>query len=605
MILLLKSNIEKFKRIIKVVRDGYNGYASKIFFLTFLGMINSFLEGIGVTALIPVFTLAAGKDVVGGDFISKAIRSFFGFFGFDLRLKFLLAFIILVFIFKFLVDIAANYVSASIYTKYQADTMKSLFGKMLNSSWSFLANQKVGYLDNLLSVNIKFSRLMLQEFSSLMILIIGATVYLFIAFSISASITSVTLMFGLFIFFIFRNAVKKLKGLAYDTNKYSKKIAHFINEKVVGMKTIKIFSVEDGVRQKAFEYFTELNRLQMRAYVRKKMNASILTPLSMFFVMGLFVFFFLRPGFDIAVFIVLVFLIQKIFEYIKQAQSALQNFVECLPYLENILHYDREMGLVKEDKGGDVVNTDFGDIKFDNVNFSYPSSREVLSNVNFVLPQGSMVGLVGYSGAGKTTIVDLLLQLLKPSSGKIWVGNTDINNLNLDVWRKNVGYVSQDVFIINGTVADNIRFFDKTITDDDVAEAVKLADMHEFIFSNPKGLLTELGERGTKMSVGQRQRISIARVLARHPKILVLDEATSSLDNETERNIQDVLQGLRGKMTVLIIAHRLKTVMNCEKILVIQNGNIVESGTPRELLDNPDSYFSRMNSINSLDIKKV
>ena len=202
-----------------------------------------------------------------------------------------------------------------------------------------------------------------------------------------------------------------------------------------------------------------------------------------------------------------------------------------------------------------------------------------------------MVGLIGPSGAGKTTIVDLLLRLFRPNSGELLIDGANIDELDKKSWHKNIGYVSQDIFLLNDTIENNIRFYNNALNHKDIVEATRSANIYDFIETLPDKFQTLVGERGIQLSGGQRQRIVLARILARKPSILVLDEATSALDNESEHKIQEAIKGLRGKLTILIVAHRLSTVMHEDKIAVLKDGIIAEEGGPQELLNNSQSYF--------------
>ena len=202
-----------------------------------------------------------------------------------------------------------------------------------------------------------------------------------------------------------------------------------------------------------------------------------------------------------------------------------------------------------------------------------------------------MIGLIGPSGAGKTTTVDLLLRLFRPQSGELLIDGVNIDEMDKKSWRNNIGYVSQDIFLLNDTIENNIRFYDDSLSPKDIADATKSANIYDFIETLPDKLQTIVGERGIQLSGGQRQRIVLARILARKPSILILDEATSALDNESEHKIQEAIRDLRGKLTIIIVAHRLSTVIHSNRILVLKDGIIAEEGSPQELLNNTKSYF--------------
>jgi len=270
---------------------------------------------------------------------------------------------------------------------------------------------------------------------------------------------------------------------------------------------------------------------------------------------------------------------------------------EIVPFLKSALDHSEQAEKNKEPKGGSA-SFDFEDkLEFKNVNFSYNKENTVLSNVNFSIKKGEMVGLIGPSGAGKTTIVDLILRLFEPASGEIILDNKDISDINMKDWRKNIGYISQDIFLMNDTIANNIKFYDNSITNKEMEKAAKMANIYNFIDSSPGKFSTIVGERGLALSGGQRQRIIIARILARQPKFLILDEATSALDNESEVQVQKVIENLKNKITVLVIAHRLSTVANSDKIIILKNGKIIEEGVPSKMLNNQDSYFYKMHNL--------
>ena len=301
------------------------------------------------------------------------------------------------------------------------------------------------------------------------------------------------------------------------------------------------------------------------------------------------------PSFNIASFAVAVYLIQRIFSLIQALQGLGQDVNQLVPYVQSVSTYQQMAENNQEIDNGKASPSFEHSIRFKNVSFKYPNKENyVLSGLSFEVEKGAMIGIIGPSGAGKTTIADLLLRLLQPGEGQIMLDDTDIRNIKLREWRSVVGYVPQEVFLLNGTVEDNIKFHDNSISHEDVVAATKLSNIYETINNLPDGFKTEVGERGVKLSGGQRQRIALARTLARKPKVLILDEATSSLDNESESLIQEAIANLKGHVTVIVIAHRINTIMRADTVFVLDDGKLAESGQPEKLLADKNSYLHKV-----------
>jgi ATP-binding cassette subfamily B protein/subfamily B ATP-binding cassette protein MsbA len=232
-----------------------------------------------------------------------------------------------------------------------------------------------------------------------------------------------------------------------------------------------------------------------------------------------------------------------------------------------------------------------GPIRLENVSFRYPSSEEmVLQEINLFIEPGETIALVGRSGSGKTTLCNLLARFYDPTIGKISIGQTDLRDVHVETYRKYLGIVEQDVFLFDGTVADNIAYAARTADEVDIQNAARIANAHEFISKLPDGYDTMIGERGVRLSGGQRQRIAIARAVLADPKLFILDEATSNLDTESEQLIQESLAELMKDRTSVVIAHRLSTVRDADRIVVLDHGRIIEVGSHADLMARPSRY---------------
>ena len=256
---------------------------------------------------------------------------------------------------------------------------------------------------------------------------------------------------------------------------------------------------------------------------------------------------------------------------------------------------------IKEDDDAKDIPTCSGDVRFDNVVFGYSGDSKVLDGISFDVKPGKMLALVGATGVGKTTIVSLLERFYDPQSGKITIDGHDIRHATLSSLRKNTSIVLQDVFLFNGTVYENIAYGAENATEEEVYAAAKTACADEFIREMPEGYMTKIGERGVRLSGGQKQRIAIARAVLRKTPILVLDEATSAVDNETEAQIQKAIENLSGSHTLIVIAHRLTTIMKADDIIVLRDGKIAEEGTHDELMKKGGIYCG-MCSVNQAKV---
>lgn len=275
--------------------------------------------------------------------------------------------------------------------------------------------------------------------------------------------------------------------------------------------------------------------------------------------------------------------IQTLITFFEQLQDGVTGFRRFVAIMD--------VPIEKEDEDAKDVDKLAGDVRFENVSFDYGNGTKVLDDVSFHVPVGKTYALVGASGGGKTTICHLIPKFYTIDEGMIYLDDEPISKISNRSLRKNIGIVQQDVFLFTGTFKENIAYGNPDASDDEIVIAAKRAEIHDYIVSLPDGYDTQIGERGIKLSGGQKQRLSIARVFLKNPSVLILDEATSALDNATEATVQNALYGLSEGRTTLVVAHRLSTVKNADRILVVSDGIIAEEGTHDELMSKENGIY--------------
>ncbi len=358
-------------------------------------------------------------------------------------------------------------------------------------------------------------------------------------------------------------------------------INHHLSNSLSGIATIKSFTAED--------YEAERLRVESNEYVERNRRAIILssafTPLIRMVIVSGFIAITVAGGqlalngnLDVGAFSVLVFMTQRLLWPLTKLGETFDLYQRAMASTKRILDL---LGIRRKINDGDIslpIAAIRGDMRLDEVSFSYSDGREIIKSLTLDFPAGDTVAIVGATGAGKSTVIKLLLRYYDVTSGRVLLDGYDLRELKQADIRNAIGLVSQDVFLFHGTVRENIAYGCQDLPDHLIVEAAKIAEAHQFISELPQGYDTVVGERGQKLSGGQRQRLSIARAVLTDPPILVLDEATSSVDNETEAAIQRSLERIAVGRTTIVIAHRLSTIRNADMIYVLQNGQLRESG---------------------------
>ena len=417
--------------------------------------------------------------------------------------------------------------------------------------------------------------------------------------SLAAFTYLITISFKLTIFVLLPMALFALialKAFGYirpifrERGRKSAEVSGRLTESLNGIRVIKGFGAEAqelSIFSKGVDEIFQLVKKSMTAQALMASSGVLMIGLASAGVMGIGSYLGLDNGEFISYTAMIAFLVAPIIQ-IGNIGSQFTEAFAGLDRTEEIMSMSPEEDESIRNIELDSIN---GDVIFKDVSFSYLEDSEVIHNISFEAKKGSMTALVGTSGSGKSTIAGLTASFLNPNSGKITVDGIDLSKIKLSSYRKKLGVVLQDDFLFEGTIKDNILFPNPKASDKQVQDAVRAANVHEFTERFDEGINTLIGERGVKLSGGQRQRITIARAIIANPRILILDEATSNLDNESESLIQESLKTLMKGRTTFVIAHRLSTIRQADQILVIENGEIVEKGTHDKLLSLEGRYY--------------
>ncbi len=387
---------------------------------------------------------------------------------------------------------------------------------------------------------------------------------------------------------------KRIKRISRRNQEIMAVLTNFLNETIQGIKMVKAFCMEDYEKKRFSETVRKLFKSYMRSQLIRSLSSPVIESLGG---IGIAVVVF-YGGYSVIKgettpgnFFSFMTATMMLYRPIRKLSKSNNIINQGLAAAERVFKVLDEAKDIKEKKSGRVVSKIRGDIEFKNVYFKYEDSEDfVLKDINLKVEKGKVLALVGESGAGKTTLVDLILRFYDVSYGKITIDGIDIRDLDLTILRKNISIVSQNVFLFNDTIRNNIAYGDVTKSFEEIVSAAKAANAHEFITQMPDGYDTVVGEHGTRLSGGEKQRISIARAILKDAPILILDEATSSLDTKSENEIQEALKNLTLGKTTIVIAHRLSTVMNADKIVVLKDGEIVEEGDHKTLIERGGEY---------------
>ncbi|AJA48761.1 ABC transporter ATP-binding protein/permease [Clostridium pasteurianum DSM 525 = ATCC 6013] len=483
--------------------------------------------------------------------------------------------------------------------KMEANMRKDLFNQFQKLPFSYYDNNNTGTLMSRIITDLfDISELAHHGPEDLFISILKIVGSFIILSSINLPITLVLLVItlGMVYFSVFYN--RKMKHVFMRNRKEIAEVNAVVQDSLAGIRVVKSFANEN-VEEKKFKkgnkqflktkeesyfimgkYYSGNGFFQGILYLAAILFGGILISKSLLSVSDLVIYIlyiniFLNP-------------IDKLVNFTEQFQRGITGFERFLQVINT------KPAIVDKEDAIEVFNPR-GSIKFNNVSFGYDDKNDVLKDIDIEISAGKNIALVGPSGGGKTTFCNLIPRFYEATKGDITIDGIDIKDIKLNSLRNAIGLVQQDVYMFGGTIKENIAYGKQDATDEDIIEAAKRANIHEFIENLEYGYETHVGERGVKLSGGQKQRISIARVFLKNPPILILDEATSALDNESERFIQQSLEELSKNRTTIVIAHRLSTIRNSDQIIVLTDNGVKEKGSHKELIAKNGLYATLYN----------
>ncbi len=539
--------------------------------------------GSAVVAICTIFPAWVMKSVVNDVLVNKDLT----------RLHWIAAALIVVMFVKgiaqFLQGFLMQYVSQSILRKIRT----ACFEKLMALSLSYYEKQRTGQLMSRITADVLILQNLLSSSTSLigdMIAFIGFCIYIFLLHWKLALISIVIIPF---IGALINKFARKMKKIGSKMQSRIGDISTVLQEFITGVKVVKSFTLEAFVKER----FEKANDANFKETIRGSRINAATTPIIEFInTCGLAIIFWyggyevihgnLNAGQLISFLTALVGLFVPI-KNLSKMSNVISQSVGAGERVFEILDAPIDIEEIEDPK---TMEDCTGEVEFSNVTFSYKDNEPVLNNVNLKVKPGEVIALVGPSGAGKTTFVNLIPRFFDVSKGSVKIDGKNVRDLTFNSLRRNIGLVPQETLLFSGTIEENIRFGRLDATTEEVIEAAKLANAHSFILTQPDGYDTVLGERGVNLSGGQGQRVALARAFLKDPAILILDEATSALDSETENLIKESFNRLMKDRTTFMIAHRLSTVVNADKIVVFQKGEIVEQGTHNDLLEQKGLY---------------
>ncbi len=557
-------------------------------------IVASIMEGLSLSLVIPLFEGVRGQGVSGIPFPFNAVSSFFGSFDISQRVRLIAGLLVGL----TLVKGAMLYLNSILSFRLQENILKYYwsicFRHLMFVRMGYIQAQKASHLQTVASVYIHYIGRFIGAMGQLIPQIFTVLILLTMLILLSWPLTLISVIIFSTTFFITRGMSGRAGKIGKGLVESEKEINRIVLDTILGMKIVRLFRQEG---EAITRLQSEVDRYALGSRGLAKLKSSTrpvlenvgVASLAIILVISSFVILNNGSGLEIILSFILISL--RLITPLSSLSQVGVTIAGDIPYFKavhNFLDASEQMYI----KDGQLVVSEFKEsIEIRDIKFSYQSQEAfVLKGLSFTIRKGSKIGIVGSSGSGKSTIIDVLLRFCDPQSGQILVDGVDLRTINVASWYRQIGVVTQDTFLFNDTIFNNIAYAKEGASQSEVEQAAAMAYADNFIRELPEGYETKIGDRGVLLSGGERQRIAIARAMLGNPEILIFDEATSSLDSESERIVQEAIRKISEGRTVIAVAHRLSTLIDFDSILVIDGGMISGYGTHHDLLQQNTLY---------------
>ncbi|MGF9965375.1 ABC transporter ATP-binding protein [Bacillus rhizoplanae] len=580
-----------------------HSFSGKILYINLLGMaLVSLLEGIGILLLIPMISISGVVKVNNGSTPVPEMLKFLHNIPETISLLLILGIYIFLVIAQSLLQQNLTLRNTKILMNFTNHIRLEIYRALLQANWAFFVKKRKSDLINAMTEELGRVINGTNLFFQMLTALIFTLIQLGIALWLSVKITIFVLFAGLVLAYFSRHFIKKSRVLGNQTSEIAKSYLGGITDHFNGVKDIKSNMLEESRYTWLHNWCQKIEREQL-AFMKLKNSSQLFYKVTSSILIAFLVFtsvklFQAQPG----QLILIILIFSRLWPRFTSIQSNLEQLAASVPAFKSLIelqedcHKAAEMqDIERQYKDAKPMPIEKG-IECRDLYFRYNSQESLyaLQNINFQINSNCMTAIVGRSGAGKSTLIDILMGLMQPEKGQVLIDGTPLTIDNLLSFRKCISYVSQDPFLFNASIRENLLMVEPNASEEQLWESLEFSAAAEFVRRLPQGLDTFIGDRGVRLSGGERQRLVLARAILRKPSILILDEATSALDTENEAKIQSALERLKGKMTIIVIAHRLSTIRNADQVIVLDKGEIVQKGAFIQLAKEERGMFSKL-----------